>query len=85
MAQPLVTRERGVGLGDTESAGLIGIAVVFRWAEVLLSDWLCQLGRPLGIVDPGRHRDARWSGRSRATWHRSVWTARWTSRRTQRT
>lgn len=34
MAQPLATRQRRVGLGDTDSAGLIYFAAVFRWAEV---------------------------------------------------
>ena len=43
-----------MGLGDTDAAGLIYFAAVFRWSEVLLSDWLCEVGHPLGsLIDSG--------------------------------
>lgn len=44
---PLVTLTNRVRMADTDAAKLIYYAAVFRWAEVLFTDWLAGLGRPL--------------------------------------
>lgn len=44
---PMLVRSSRVRLADTDAAQLIYYGAVFRWAEVMFTDWLAALGRPL--------------------------------------
>ena len=44
---PLIVRPHRVRLVDTDAARLIYYGAVFRWAEMMFTDWLVAAGRPL--------------------------------------